>query len=46
MRTPWSNLLKYGTAIAVILVLAVSIIGLLLTVAVAVVVSKILVFTR
>lgn len=46
MKTPWSSLLQYGTGIAAGLVMAVSIIGLLLVVAVAVVVSKILVIIR
>ena len=46
MKTPWSNLLQYGTGIAVLIVITISILGLLLAVSIAVLLSKILVITR
>jgi hypothetical protein len=46
MKTPWSNLLQYGTATATIIVLSICGIALLATVGVAVVLSKILVFIK
>lgn len=46
MKTPWSNLLQYGTGIAVMIVTILSALGLLLVVALAVIVSKILVIIR
>jgi len=45
MKTPWSNLLNYGTAFAAILVIAISTMCLLIVVAAAVLVSKFVEFT-
>jgi hypothetical protein len=41
MKTPWSNLLKYGTAFAVALVITIASMLLMAAVAVAIVVAKI-----
>lgn len=46
MKTPWSSLLQYGTAAAAMIVISLSVVGLMFVVALAVIVSKILVFTR
>ena len=46
MKTPWSNLLQYGTAVAAVVVLAVAGIIMMATVALAVLLAKLSVFIK
>ena len=45
MKTPWSSLLNYGTAVAAVIVISISIVALLIVVAAAVLISKFIEFT-
>lgn len=45
MKTPWSKLLNYGTAVAAVVVISVSMVCLLIVVGAAVLLSKFLEFT-
>jgi len=46
MKTPWSGLLQYGTAIAAIVVISIAGLLLMTVVGAAIVVSKLLVIIR
>ena len=46
MKTPWSKLLQYGTGVAALIVIAVAGIVMMATVAIAIVLTKILVIIR
>ena len=45
MRTPWSNLLKYGETAATIIVVSLSIVCILILIAAGVLISKIIDYT-